>query len=166
MQIRRTLPILMVLVLVVSGCNGAPTPQVTLSPLSSGQSVSMIPTPTLSTPFVLPLPSEGLSVIGGVFVDLQTQRAPLEGVLYLGEMLSLDTGLPVVSLDQKTAFYAIPAENGEFVFQDVPPGSYGLILVSPDYSFLIDDPKGEGSLLLIVEAGETLNLGRLEVLTP
>jgi hypothetical protein len=169
MQILRTLPILIVLVLVVSGCNGTPTPQATLSPLGSSSSPSVIPTPTtpaVSTPFVLPTPSAGLSVIGGVFVDLQTQRAPLEGVLYLGNVLSLDTGLPVVSLDQSTAFYAIPAESGEFVFQDVTPGTYGLILVSPDYSFLVDDPEGEGSLMFTVEADETLNLGQLEVLTP
>jgi len=165
MRIHRTLPILMLLILMISGCKGTPTPQVTLSPLESS-SQSVIPTPTELAPFVLPIPSEGLSVIGGVFVDSQTQRAPLEGVLYLGEVMSLDTGSPVVSLNQQTAFYAIPTESGEFAFKDVTPGRYGLILVTPDYSFLVDDPKGGGSLMITVEAGEILNLGRLEVLTP
>ena len=94
MQIHRTLPILIVLLLVVSGCNGAPTPQATLSPLRSSSSQSVIPTPTVSTPFVLPTPSAGLSVIGGVFVDSQTQRAPLEGVLYLGAVSYTHLTLP------------------------------------------------------------------------
>ncbi len=165
MQIYRTLPILMVVVLIVSGCTGTSTPQVTLSPLES-PSQSVMPTSPVATPFVVPIPSEGLSVITGVFVDSQTRHAPIEGVLYLGEVLSLDSGQPVVSLDQQTAFFAIPTESGEFVFKDVTPGKYGLILVTPDYSFLVDDPKGGGSLMLTVEAGETLNLGRLEIPTP
>jgi len=107
-----------------------------------------------------------MGVIVGEIIDLQTQQAPLEGTVYLGNVVSLDNGRPIVRLDRKTASFAIPAQDGRFIFGEIKPGKYGLVLDTPDISFLIDNSKDGKSLLFTVEPDQILDLGRIEVLMP
>jgi len=167
MHNQRTLAVILVWLIVgvlgIQGCSQGPESLATLSPLEPSRSV-------LATPVVesLPLssPSPGLAVVRGMIVDSQTQQVPLEGVVYLGNVASMDTGKPVIRLDRETAPFAIPAKSGEFVFQNVIPGEYGLVLYTPDFSFLVDDPQGEGSLIFTVVPDQVLDVGRIKVTMP
>jgi hypothetical protein len=150
-----------------SGCKSEPT----ISPLVSSLDSPIedaLPSPddTDDTPPALPSPSTGLAVISGRVIDLATNKRPSECIIYLGDVQHLDTGKPVVSLDQKEDLYAIPAENGWFIFSEVPPGDYGVILFNPDVSFLLEAPDNSGSLIIEVEPGQVLRLGTIKVSMP
>lgn len=148
----------------ISACNTRAINTLGPSPLAAN--VSVLSTPTIETPMSFPTPSPGLAVVGGKIVEVLSQEAPPESTLYLGEILTLDSGRPVVRLERGTAPYAIPAPSGEFLFQDVRPGQYGLVLYTPEFSFLVDDPDGAGSLIFDVLPDQVLDLGQIEVTLP
>jgi hypothetical protein len=156
------LALLLVSAFCIQGCHKDLESSPTLSPLATFESV--LPTPVVEPS--LPQPSPGLAVIGGRIIDLRTQRAPLEGVVYLGKIVRMDNGQPVTRLDRETAPSAVPMESGWFVFQDVAPDEYGLVFYMPELSFLVDDPQGEGSLIFTVVPDQVLDLGKIEVSTP
>jgi hypothetical protein len=114
----------------------------------------------------IPTPSPGKGVVIGEVVDSQTQQAPFEVILYLGGMIQMDNGIPVVRLDRETAPFAIPVQDGRFAIADVEPGEYGVIVFSPDGSFMADNPDGSGSLVVKVTPGETVDVGRIVVTIP
>jgi hypothetical protein len=158
------------LFLFLVGCSSdqsAPTISPIVSPLGSPLENTLPTSDNVDdSPPSFPSPSAGLAVISGRIIDLATNNRPDESVIYLGDVQQLDTGKPVVSLNQKQDQYAIPAENGWFAFSEVPPGDYGVILFTPDVSFLLDDPDGSGSLIIDVEADEELKLGTIKVSIP
>ncbi len=107
------------------------------------------------------------ATVHGVILDALTQQAPSESVLYLGIIQETDKGLPVIALDRELAPVATLLKNGKFMFTDIPPGTYGIILFNPDVSFLLDDPQNTiQSMEFTVDAGEALDLGVLEIILP
>lgn len=115
----------------------------------------------------IPQPSNNAATVSGVILDIMTQQAPAESNLYLGLMQETNKGLPVITLDRDKAPVTTPLKNGQFVFTEVPPGTYGVILFNPDASFLVDDPQNtELSLMLTVEAGQTIDLGTITTTLP
>lgn len=158
------LALLLVALSCVDGCSKEqPSASIFSSPTTWE---SPLPAPPIESPLALPSPTSGVSVIGGVVVDVQTQRAPLEGIVYLAKVVSLDTGQPVVRLDRHGAPSAVPTEKGEFIFPEVEPGDYGVVLWTPDVSFLLENPRDGKSLILTVGPDEILDLGRIEVPMP
>ena len=111
----------------------------------------------------LPDPAEGLASLGGMFINQRTGKAPLESIVYLGNIVYTDTGLPIIRLDRQTAPFAILAENGEFVFRDVVPGDYAVVFFTPDVSFPIDDAETEETLILNVQPNDKIDLGVVEL---
>lgn len=152
------------------GCKASPTPSSTLSPVVSPLTSPLVtesgeaPVQVVE-PFVVPMPGADMSVVTGQIVDQLTGKAPLEGVVYLGKLTSMDTGAPIVSLHKNEDPRAIPNPDGFFAITDVPPGEYGVILLTPDISFLLDKDNGD-SLLIEIKAGETLDVGKLWVTMP
>lgn len=59
--------------------------------------------------------------------------------------------------------YGLSHEKGYFVFADVPPDTYGLVIVCPTGSFLLGDPDTGGDFLITVKSGEQLDLGLLHI---
>ena len=114
----------------------------------------------------LPIPQDGLTTIGGIIIDEKTNQAPIESIVYLGEVVYTDTGVPIVRMSQQSAPFVVLPLSGEFIFKDIPPGEYSLVFFTPDYSFLIDNAETDESLLLSVTSNQTLNLGKLEIQTP
>jgi len=153
----------------LSGCTEAPMPTASVLPTvvsPVGEPVDPpAPGPSEELFYVLPTPSTEAGVVWGSIVDQQTGEAPAEGAVYLGVLKEMDSGLPIVSLHRDTAPSAVPGTDGQFVLPEVAPGSYGVVLFTPDISFLIDDGDG-GSLLVDVVAGETVGLGEIVVTLP
>jgi len=123
-------------------------------------------TPTIGTLILAQTPSFGLAIVRGRIIEIQSKKAPAESVLYLGEVKSLSNGLPVIRLERDTAPHAIPAQNGEFLFLDVEPGRYGLVLYTPEFSFLVDDPNTAKNFLLDISPNQVLDLGTIETTMP
>lgn len=157
-----TLVVLVFSLIFVSGCNVNIAPTSQSSPLSVLE--SPISTPLIET-FALPKPAPGLGVVYGKVVDSQTNQAPAEGLIYLGKVESMDNGSPLVALDRQKAPRGIPITDGRFAIADVPPGEYGVILFTPDISFLLDDALGK-SLFVTVTENQTFDLGEIRVAVP
>jgi len=166
MRKNRVLPMVAFLVMISfgQGCKKKAQPLVTLSPLPTFESA--VATPAQSPSVAAPSPVPGMAVVVGEIIDVQTQQAPLEGTLYLGSIVSLDNGKPVVRLDRETAPSAVPTQGGRFSFQEIEPGRYGLVLYTPEISFLIDDPESGKSLTFTVKPDQILDLGKIEVSMP
>jgi hypothetical protein len=116
------------------------------------------------TPLTVLTPSSDSAIIGGVLLEKSTGKPPVEGTLYLAEIAIMTNGKPVAQIDRKNDPYAFTAPNGEFVFQDVKPGKYGLVYYTPELNFLLDDPKGSGSLIIDVAAGQVIDVGTIELI--
>lgn len=111
----------------------------------------------------LPVSAEGLATLGGVFINQRTGKAPEESIVYLGDIVYTDTGLPIVQLDRQTAPFAILKENGEFVFKDIFPAEYAVIFFTPDISFPIDDAETGQTLILNLQPDDKIDLGIIEL---
>lgn len=158
------LALLLIAVVCTQGCDTEQRPSPTVFAPGAAQSPSS--TPAMDPALILPSPSSGLAVVGGIIVDVHTSRAPSESVLYLGEIVRLDSGQPLVRLDRATAPCAIPDEDGAFVFERLDAGEYGLVLYTPDLSFLVDSPDTGKSVIFTVGPSELLYLGQIEVPMP
>jgi len=117
-------------------------------------------------PEVEPTPEPAMAVVSGIILDDRTEAAPPEAALFLGRIVTTDTGMRVVRLEQAEDPYAVPEADGRFLFPTVEPGEYGLILVHPDISFVVDDPDTGHSLIFTVEPGQSLDLGTIVITLP
>lgn len=117
-------------------------------------------------PDVNPTPEESTGVVSGVVLLDTTGVAPPEAVVYLGGIVTTDTGIRVVRLDRTEAPAAIPAADGRFVFPTVEPGEYGMILSHPDISFVVDDPETGRSLIFTVVPGQSIELEEVTISLP
>jgi hypothetical protein len=110
-------------------------------------------------------PSEIGATIGGVILDRVTRQGPLESLIYLGQVQYTETGFPVVSLNRQEAPVTILSRNGVFIFEDIEPGEYAVILFTPDYSLLVEYEDGI-SVTFTAADGDVIDLGTIIVDIP
>lgn len=118
-----------------------------------------------------PTPTDGTGVVcGGVISASPTTKYLLAGDFYLAPVIytkaKLEDGkeidVPFVSLNVGTDKIAdIKTETGGFVFLNVPPGEYSVVIYTPIQSFLFHDGTGQNTLMFTVEAGEVEQLAQL-----
>ncbi len=116
----------------------------------------------------LPAAAGEAAVMGGVLVQeiVGAGFVPLEPVaLILAKVLYTDAGEPafLASGDDQPRAQLFP--TGIFIFQDIPPGTYGLVVDVGYAEFPIQDESGEIRLITL-EAGQTLDLGQLITTLP
>lgn len=150
---------------IFTACTNTPSKTQSVSPLTAPNSV--LPTPTSqTTPDILSRnPADGTGALVGVLLlwsDGELQ--PVADVkLALGEILRDDNGEErMVGYDASTAPTTITGPDGRFIFQDVPPGRYGLILDIVMSSFLLFDESSGEAMLIDIPADEVVDLGNLE----
>jgi len=69
-------------------------------------------------------------------------------------------------MKQQASPHTMADESGRFAFPDLEPGTYALILWTPARSFVINDPETGQGLLVTVEAGVIIELGKIAVDLP
>jgi len=80
--------------------------------------------------------------------------------LFLADVLQSSDGVEIAtSLDRLIAPTALSGEDGEFIFFNVPPGRYGLMLYEGLNSYLLLDPNNGKAILVSVQAGDAIDLG-------
>lgn len=123
--------------------------------------------PTVSAdPIVVPQPSsDQVGVVTGTILrtaDGGSEPASEGYVIFLGNLLKNDQGVDgLVELDKITAPKAPVNALGEFVFVDVPPGRYGLMLELRSGTVLLNNPQDGGDLIVEVTGGQITDLGDL-----
>lgn len=134
-----------------------PGPQV--SPLNSP--LQPTATPTAKPVLMLPQPAPGTAVIGGILMIEHTDT-PMMGVeLFLANHIGSTPDTPMYSMDPSSAPKAVTENDGRFVFKDVPPGRYAIVVWNPFNSFLARDPKTGLELIVDVQADKTYDVGTL-----
>ena len=120
-------------------------------------------TATPSVPIVVPTPRADLGIVVGKLLSTDNGNPPYLATLYLGSTIEADKAdfPPLVSLDETTDPKATQDESGAFVFIDIKPGIYAVIVWDPYTSIVIQDEKKENYLTFEVKAGEITDLGTI-----
>ncbi len=128
------------------------------SPLESPSQVRLGPVPT-------PLPERG--VVTGVLFN-QTFDAPMPDTeLYLAPLIKSDDGrMEVARFDIKVAPKTRTDSTGQFVFADIAPGRYAIILGGVFDQYLVTDARNGQESIFSLEGGQTVDLDEIWVLPP
>jgi len=152
--LKKLLPFILLGLLLLTGCKAQPG----VSPLNSPFQPTATPAPTASA---LPRPAPGTGVVGGILKIEHTDQ-PMQGVeLYLGQHIGATPDTPMYSMDPSSAPHAITDEQGHFVFKDVPPGRYAIVVWNPFNSFLARDPATGLELIVEVKPDQVYEVGTL-----
>lgn len=131
-----------------------------------GEETEKSPTTELPKDLDIPAPSSETAVVYGTLLSLSEENAPyIAPSLFLGSILTSegnnDVFLGSISIDDDPM--AQQASNGKFVFQDIPPGEYGLFIWTPVSAFIVKDESHAEPVLIEVEPGQTYDLGTIYV---
>lgn len=133
-------------------------PGTQVSPLNSPLQPTGWSEPTLVPP---PKPAPGTGVIIGV-IKVEHTNQPMAGVeLYLARHIGATPDTPMYSMEPGSAPRAIVGDNGQFMFKDVPPGRYAIVVWNPMNSFLARDPATGRELVIDVQPDQVYNVGTL-----
>jgi len=137
--------------LVLAACGVPGTTQSPIQP-PADPLATLIPSPLVT-------PQAGQGVVVGSLIDQRTSQAAVKTILYLEPSLNHDAPLILYGPlnGQPTAN---STDTGGFVFENVPPGEYILVLYSP-VDILYARQPDETALLVQVQAGQVTDLGRV-----
>ena len=109
---------------------------------------------------VVPEPGKGTGIVIGKMVS-GPDKQPFLGALYLARTIKADKeGLPpIVAFSDSSDPLAVQDQSGRFLFIDIPPGVYALMIWNPVTSTVIQDEKTKEYRLIEVKAGEMTDLG-------
>ncbi len=145
----------------VAAC-GSPQPVPVVSPLST-QAPSPISTPVVQQ-IATPLPGLG-GVTGRLIAGSATGPAYVGGDIFLGRLVpgSDPRAQPVVAFSNDSDPKALVNDSdGSFIFANIQPGKYALVVWNPTHSFVVEFPKG--SLLEVtVEPNKVTDLGGIVI---
>ena len=114
----------------------------------------------------IPDPSPGFGVVTGRLLRLSADSEPYIADLYLGVAIPADQSEfdPIISFSQESDPKAIQnLISGEFLFTNISPGTYALVIWTPIGSNIIQEPGSDKFLLIEVMDGELLDLGTIEI---
>jgi hypothetical protein len=103
-------------------------------------------------------------VITGVLQTNPGQPKAAPGmILYLADILPESQGTPfLAAFDRVTSVRTLTDPIGRFVFADVNPATYSLVLDRVAEAYLLGDPKKPGAdFIFTAQAGKLLDLGNL-----
>jgi len=111
----------------------------------------------------LPAAGGDNGVVGGVLIREVGDQGFMPLIpreLILGEIVSVNTGEPAYVRTNEDSPRAELFPTGVFIFRNVPPGEYGLVMDLGFSQFLIED------YTFSVEPGQVLDLGQVITKTP
>ncbi|MCA9967380.1 MAG: hypothetical protein KC423_24195 [Anaerolineales bacterium] len=112
----------------------------------------------------LPAAGADVGVVGGVLIRELTDQGfmPLNPQkLMLGEIVQTNSGeAAYVSVDDQNSPQAEMFPTGVFIFRNVAPGTYGLVVDLGFTQFLVNQPDGS-QFVFTVEPGQALDLGQV-----
>lgn len=157
---------ILLLAALLTGCNSEvalPARQIS-SPVPTVEMVSILPTPFVFDSEDLKTTVATGAVTGVLLLQTETGVQPVTDMkMALGEALVDDKGAEhFVSYDSHLAPVSYTDSNGRFVFEEIKPGRYGLVLDLVVNQYLLHEADSSYTLLFEVVAGEVIDLGRLE----
>jgi len=127
----------------------------------------LTPVATATVPIVVPVLGAGKGgVIGRLVAGSADGPGYVGGDLYLGSLIpaSDPQAQPMVSfsenVDPKAGVYQ---SDGNFVFGNIQPGEYALVVWNPVSSFVVELPDGGGMIRVKVEPNTITNLDTIVI---
>lgn len=103
----------------------------------------------------------GLGAVTGIILDKKQPRP--NAIIYLAEVISDEQGREMVaSYDRSSSPRSETDAMGRFVFINIPPGRYGLILDTVVSAYLLHFPNEDLPFLFTVVADELEDIGELD----
>ena len=163
-----TLVVVLSITLLGIGCGGdddQAVPTVTPSGESATPSESVQDSP-IATPVVSPLEWEATPEAGKANLRgrlLITEQTALVGELFLAAAVSTSNPeIYLLELDEKNSPRALfDRTTGEFVFLNIAPGKYGLIVWEPMQSAPLSEPETGATLYIDLSANQVHDVGTL-----
>jgi len=154
--------ILLTIVLISSCAQNATE---SIEPEQSSEKLSTESENEISKP--IPTPSKDLGMITGRLISITEGKPIVNYLVYLGDKLPLTPGDEyLITLQAQGSPHVVTDSNGDFVFVDLEPGEYPLIVWSPSRSLVIPNEDGTKELNALVEAGKITELGELSITWP
>ena len=148
----------------VSTVAAPPSPQATEAPsVVPTETVTLAPTVVLDT---TPVPGKGN--VTGVMIRAPRGVDPYpmaDTKLYLAEMLRNAKGdlAGLAGVDEERAPFTWTDSKGQFVFTDVQPGHYALVIKHPLTLVLAHDDPSNRDIVVEVVAGQVQDIGTTQV---
>jgi len=141
------------------------------APTETSQSLFFSPTTAPPSPLLVwPTPAEGTAVVGGIIFHEQSDASwePMVNAwLGLARLVTADDNqTKMARFSEKESPRTMANADGEFVFTNVSPDSYSLVVIVAGMpNFMRDYETGE-NIVFTVEAGETFDLGEIRFTSP
>ncbi len=151
--------------LVLTACGSASAPPAEIgavvSPLNS-------PPPQHAAPTAVPAPKPGSGNLRGNLANITTHKPLAGATLRLGALLMLTPGPDfMVNVSQTESPLALTADDGSFVFANIPPGKYVIVMMIGLESRFVGEPGQPNKERLVeVSADKTVDLGLVEIPEP
>ena len=156
--------VLMIAGLLSSACQSEPQAQATPAASTPAASAGSA-TPAAAGPRQIPTPSPDKAVVHGVIREIDTKKplSEAQGIdVFLAQVIRSPDGPSMSSLDKTTAPSTSPDQSGVFVFADVAPGEYAIVVASPLSELIGRSPKDlTKDIVITVTAGQTLDVGEV-----
>jgi hypothetical protein len=113
----------------------------------------------------IPTPLVDSGIVTGKIL-IEGSREPYLGAnLFLGEVVdATQPGYPpLIGYSENSDPKAVIAQDGSFLFLNIKPGRYGIVMVNPLSANLIQNLDTGDTLIITVEAGKENSLGELFV---
>lgn len=167
------LRVLFLLPVVLIGCTSgtstptAGSPESPLSPLAvRDESPVTTPSPPTPTPAVeLPIPTQDpqMASIEGAITMQDQPVGKLPATLYLGDPTGSNPMGAYVALDIETAIRGYVRSDGTFIFPNVPPGTYSIVVWTPAAAHIVLDPATGETWLIEISADTRFDTGQIIV---
>ncbi len=121
------------------------------------------PEPTVFVIETIPTPAgETATVTGYILQDKSNPKPPAVMLLALARVIIGPDGAPMVArFDRDEAPHTLTDINGRFVFTDIPPGQYAIIVDRISDAFMLKHPDTGDDFIIEVPSGEVVDLGKI-----
>jgi len=154
------------MILGMSGCSQPKATLVPTSPPAMATPVAPAASPVAAFKVLTPVPGKG-AVTGTIIRQIRglPDEPFAETKLYLAKLMTDQSGklVGLAGLDETTAPACLTNAAGQFVFQEVEPGMYALIVKTPLFPALAHDIVKKQDVVPNVVAGQIVDLGEIRV---
>jgi hypothetical protein len=148
-------------VLLISAC--MTPPQATQSPLQQPNAATSSPVATPTTepkPPALKIEKPGTATVGGRLLRLN--NTPIKNTTVYVAAIENTTGAKLASIDPVVAPHVDTDANGYFVFSDLTPGQYALIMSTPR-GLILPETGDKKSVTLAAQADQATDIGSVAI---
>lgn len=116
----------------------------------------------LANQYIVPTPDPNTGVVIGSIFHLESKEPISNQTIYLGKKVPSTSGEDYTyTIQELSSPHTITDNDGRFAIGSVEPGTFIILVWSPNQIYVIPGENGEPELEISVKAGELLDVGDL-----